>query len=146
MQPVLFLHSVNSTNFDQFFQFLPISGREKWLKQNFRPQCDDMKCGKSKNEIKEAKAAGCMIHEGDNDYITADQGSITYPLNGNSYTNFEKCIWQIRPKTANKFLKVSIQLQSDSRSMQLILVLRNIWLSENFDPRWSGYFDVPKIQ
>ena len=79
-----------------------------------------MKCGKSKNEIKEAKAAGCMIHEGDNDYITADQGSITYPLNGNSYTNFEKCIWQIRPKTANKFLKVSIQLQSDSRSMQLI--------------------------
>jgi hypothetical protein len=72
------------------------------------PQCDDMKCGKSNKEIKEAKAAGCVIHEGDNDYITADQGSIQYPLNGNSYTNFEKCIWQIRPKTANKFLKFKI--------------------------------------
>ena len=66
-----------------------------------------MKCGKSNKEIKEAKAAGCVIHDGDKDYITADQGSIQYPLDGNSYTDFEKCIWQIRPKTANKFLKVS---------------------------------------
>ena len=86
-----------------------------------------MKCGKSNKEIKEAKAAGCVIHEGNNDYITADQGSIQYPRDGNSYTDFEKCIWQIRPKTANKFLKVS------DLDNWLQLIPRNFWSFENFD-------------
>ena len=94
-----------------------------------------MKCGKSKKEIAEAKKAGCVIHDGDNEFITADRGSIQYPLNGNSYTNFEKCIWQIRPKTANKFLKVS-QL-TEIFELSKISTIRKLWTTKSFD--------VPKI-
>ena len=92
-----------------------------------------MKCGKSNKEIKEAKAAGCVIHGGDNDYITADQGSIQYPLNGNSYTNFEKCIWQIRPKTANKFLKVSLTRSGPTNGQNKRMANFCIWPFADLD-------------
>ena len=58
------------------------------------PQCNDLNCGKSPAEIKEAVAEGCLIKEGGNDYITADSGKITYPQDGSNYKNFMKCIWQ----------------------------------------------------
>ena len=72
------------------------------------PQCNDLNCGKSPAEIKEAVAEGCLIKEGGNDYITADSGKITYPQDGSDYKNFMKCIWQVRPKSANKYLKFKV--------------------------------------
>lgn len=72
------------------------------------PQCKDLNCGKSPSEIREAVQEGCLIKQGGNDYITADQGKITYPRDGSDYKNFMKCIWQVRPKTANKYLKFRI--------------------------------------
>ena len=47
-----------------------------------------------------------MIRENGNNWITKDRGSITYPLNGSVYENRKSCIWQIRPKTPNKYIKV----------------------------------------
>jgi len=72
------------------------------------PQCKDLNCGKSPAEIKEAVNEGCLIKDNGNDFITADSGSITYPQDGSDYKNFMKCIWQVRPKSANKFLKFRV--------------------------------------
>jgi len=72
------------------------------------PQCSDMDCGKSGDQIKEAINEGCMIRPGGNKFIMADRGSITYPQNGSVYDNKKSCIWQIRPETPNKHIKFRI--------------------------------------
>ena len=74
------------------------------------PQCSDMTCGRpdGSQEKAEALSRGCLIRPNDKDYIQQDAGFIQYPQNpGDEYGNAEKCIWQIKTKTPNKFLKVS---------------------------------------
>jgi len=72
------------------------------------PQCEDLNCGKSPAEVREALNEGCLRKENGNDWITADSGKITYPLDGSDYKNFQKCIWQVRPRSANKFIKFRV--------------------------------------
>lgn len=72
------------------------------------PQCDNMTCGKSPREVREALASGCMKHENGDDFISADSGVLEYPLDGQQYQNHEKCIWQIRPESTNKFIKFKV--------------------------------------
>jgi len=72
------------------------------------PQCNDLNCGKSPAEIREAVQEGCLIKQNGNDFITADSGKIQYPQDGSDYKNFMKCIWQVRPRSANKYLKFRV--------------------------------------
>ena len=60
-----------------------------------------------------------MIRENGNNWITKDRGSITYPLDGSVYENRKSCIWQIRPKTPNKYIKVT--------KLELIVFSKKIW-------------------
>lgn len=71
------------------------------------PQCENMTCGKNSQEVQEALEEGCLIRPDGKDYIQADRGSIKYPTEG-KYENYRQCIWQVRPKSPNKFIKFRV--------------------------------------
>ena len=74
------------------------------------PQCNDMKCGRTDAvEIAKAKARGCLAHDEGKPYLEGDSGMIQYPVEGaGDYENGDKCIWQIKAETPNKFIKFKI--------------------------------------